>query len=176
MERLSISLNEKSVNILKKYQEKYDTSQADIIRRALNYFETMEKVTEKTSLDNIVSFAELLADREHLIIDIAHWKSFFIEIGEGSKKFWDDVYKIGDFHRKEYADRGLLEPDKILKYMEKTNWFTLKQDSKNNFTLILAVSESAKFIKTFFQGFFNNYQKKVNIQEEYMKIRISFST
>ncbi|MBE3140864.1 MAG: hypothetical protein IMZ53_09805 [Thermoplasmata archaeon] len=57
--------------------------------------------------------------------------------------------------------------------MEKTNWYTLKQDSKKNFTLVLAVSESARFIKIFFEGFFSNYPRKVDIQEEFMKIRIN---
>ncbi|MCJ7697706.1 MAG: hypothetical protein MUO73_05195 [Thermoplasmata archaeon] len=83
------------------------------------------------------------------------------------------MWKIGDFHRKEYSDKGIHEPEHILKYMEKTNWYTLKQDSKNNFTLVLAVSESARFIKIFFEGFFSNYPRKVDIQEEFMKIRIN---
>ena len=121
-----------------------------------------------------MAYINFLADNEHLIVDIVQWKAIFIEIGEGSKKFWDDVWKIGDFHRKEYSDEGIHEPEPILKYMEKTNWYTLKEDSKNNFTLVLAVSESARFIKIFFEGFFSKYPRKVDIQEEFMKIRINF--
>jgi len=84
------------------------------------------------------------------------------------------VWKIGDFHRKEYGDKAIHEPEPSLKYMEKTNWYTLKQDFKNNFTLVLAVSESARFIKIFFEGFFSNYPRKVDIQVEFMKILIHF--
>ena len=47
MERLSISLNEKSVAIIKKYQQKYDTSQAEFVRKALHYLDAMDEVTEK---------------------------------------------------------------------------------------------------------------------------------
>jgi len=84
------------------------------------------------------------------------------------------VWKIGDFHRKEYRDNSIRETVYILRYMEKINWYALKEDSKNNFTLVLSVSESARFIKIFFEGFFSNYPRKVDIQEEFMKIRIIF--
>ena len=174
MERLSISLNEKSVAIIKKYQQKYDTSQADIVRKALHFLDAMDEITEKTPLETILAYIHFLADNEHLIVDIAQWKAIFIEIGEGSKKFWDDVWKIGDFHSKEYRDKGIHEPEDILRYMEKTNWYSLKVDSKNNFTLVLSISESARFIKIFFEGFFSNYPQKVAVQEEFMKIRINF--
>lgn len=125
-------------------------------------------------METILAYINFLVDNEYLIVDIAQWKAIFIEIGEGSKKFWDDVWKIGDFHRKEYSDKGIHEPEHILKYMEKTNWYTLKQDSKINFTLVLVVSESTRFIKIFFEGFFSNYPQKVAVQEEFMKIRINF--
>jgi hypothetical protein len=173
MDRLSVSLNDKSSAIIQKYLTKYNTSQADIIRRALNWMNIIEETTEKVSLENILIYVDYLANSEHLILDIAHWKSIFIEIGDGSKKFWEDVYKIGDFHRKEYFDKGIRDTREILKYIEKANWYKLKEDSKNSFTLVLATAESARFIKTFFEGFFNKYPQKVDITEEYMKIRIN---
>jgi hypothetical protein len=173
MDRLSVSLNEKSLATIQKYLKKYDTSQADIIRRALNYMDIVEEATEKSSVENILTYIDFLADSEHLILDIAHWKSIFIEIGGGSKKFWDDVYKTGENHRKEYFDKGIKEVRQILKYIEKTNWYNLKEDSKNSFTLILATQGSSRFIKTFFEGFFSNFPQKVDISEEYMKIRIN---
>jgi len=133
----------------------------------------IEGPAEKISVDNILTYIDYLGNKEHLILDIAHWKSIFIEIGDGSKKFWDDIYKTGDFHRKEYFDKGIRDIQQILQYIEKANWFTLKEDSKNSYTLILAISESVRFIKTFFEGFFSNYPQKVEITEENMKIRIN---
>jgi len=173
MDRLSVSLNEKSLAIIQKYLNKYDTSQADIIRRALNCMDIMEETTNRVPMEDVFVYVDYLADREHLILDIAHWKSIFIEIDEGSKKFWDTIYKTGDFHRKEYSDKGIKDVRQILKYIEKTNWYKLKEDSKNSFTLVLAISESTRFIKTFFEGFFSNYPQKVEITEEDMKIRIN---
>jgi len=173
MERLSVSLNDKSLEIIQKYLQKYDTSQADVIRRALNWMNIIEENTEKVSVENMLTYVDYLANSEHLILVIAHWKSIFIEIGEGTKKFWDEVYKTGDCHRKEYFDKGIRDIRQILQYIEKANWYNLKEDSKNSFTLVLATSESAKFIKTFFEGFFSKYPQKVTLTEEYMKIRIN---
>ena len=173
MDRLSVSLNDKSLAIIQKYQTKYDTTQADIIRRALHWMNVIEEPAEKVSLENILTYVDYLGDNEHLILDIAHWKSIFIEIGDGSKKFWDEIYKTGDFHRREYFDKGIKDVKQILNYIEKTNWYSLKEDSKNSFTLILATAESVQFIKTFFEGFFSNYPQKVEITEENMKIRIN---
>ncbi|DAC72194.1 MAG TPA: hypothetical protein DSN98_06420 [Thermoplasmata archaeon] len=173
MDRLSVSLNDKSIATISKYLAKYDTSQADIIRRALQWMDIMETATDKVVLENILAYVDYLADGEHLILDIAHWKSIFIEIDEASKKFWDAVYKSGDFHRKEYFDKGIKDVSQILKFIEKANWYNLKEDSKNSFTLVLAILESTRFIKTFFEGFFSNYPQKIEITEEYMKIRIN---
>lgn len=173
MERLSVSLDEKSISTIKKYLTKYNTSQADIIRRALNCLETIEDATEKAPLQDILTYIDYLANKEHLILDIAHWKSIFTEIGEGSKKFWDEVYTIGDAHREEYFDKGIRDVKQVLEYVEKTNWYKLNIGSKQSFTLVLAVLESTKFIKTFFEGFFSNYPQRVEITEEYMKLRIN---
>jgi len=173
MERLSVSLDEKSISTIKKYLAKYNTSQADIIRRALNCLESVEDATEKAPMQDILTYIDYLANKEHLIIDIAHWKSIFTEIGEGSKKFWDEVYKIGDAHREEYFDKGIRDVKQVLEYVEKTNWYKLNIDSKQSFTLVLATLESTKFIKTFFEGFFSKYPQRVEITEEYMKLRIN---
>jgi hypothetical protein len=173
MDRLSVSLNDNSIAIIQKYQKKYDTTQADIIRKALYWMNIMEGPAEQVSVQNILTYVDYLANSEHLILDIAHWRSIFIEIGDGSKKFWDDVYKTGDHHRKEYFDKGIKDVQSILKYIEKTNWYNLKVDSPNSYTLILATAESVRFIKTFFEGFFSNFPQKVDIAEENMKLRIN---
>jgi len=173
MERLSVSLDEKSISIIKKFLEKYETSHADVIRRALNCLDSMEGIKEKAPVKDILIYIDFLANKEHLIVDIAHWKLIFTQIGEGTDIFWEEVYDIGDAHRKEYFDKGLREVKQILKYLEKTNWFKLSIDSDKSFTLILAVLESSKFIKTFLEGLFSKHPQKVKISQEYMKIRIN---
>ena len=172
MRRICANFDDESLEILEKYQTKYKGSTANLLRRALHCFKKFEELQEKASFEKIETYVNKLANMEHLIIDIADGKAIFSEIGEGSEKFWDDIYKIGEEHLKEYQDKGLRTVSQILRHVEITNWYKLSIDSENNFTLILAVSEASKFVKIFFEGLFNNYPKKVEVIEEFKKIRI----
>jgi len=57
-------------------------------------------------------------------------------------------------------DKGIREFEQILEYLEKTNWYKLNTDSQQSFTLVSAVLESTKFIKTFLEGLFSKYPQK----------------
>jgi hypothetical protein len=172
VERLSVSLNKESADIIQKYLPKYKGSKADLIRRALIYLDKYEGIQDTISLEIIETYIDYLGKMEHVIVDISHWKAIFNEIGEGSIEFWDEVYRIGEDHRKEYYDKGLKNIRKILEYVEKTNWYKLKVDSEEYYTLILTVSEASKFIKTFLSGLFKNYHRKVEVIDEGKKIRV----
>ncbi len=171
-ERLSISLNDESSNIIHKYLPKYGGSKADLIRRALTYLNKCEEIQENVTFNTIEAYIDYLGKLEHVIVDIAHWKVIFNEIGKGSSRFWDEVYRIGEEHRKEYYDKGIRNIRKVLEHVEKTNWYKLNVDSEDCYTLILTVSEASKFVKTFLSGFFRFYPRKVEINEEGKKIRI----
>lgn len=151
---------------------KYDTSQADIIRRALQWMAIMETTTEKTPLDNILTYVDRLSNNEHIILDIAHWRLFLNALNGGTKQFLNEVYKTGENHRSEYSEMGLRDVRQVLKFIEKTNWYTLNEESPTSFTLVLTVPESAKFIKSFFEGFFSKYPQRVEITEQDMKLRL----
>jgi len=172
MERLSVSLDEESQDIINKYLTKYKGSKANLIRKALEHLNYHEEIQKKISLEDIQIYIDYLAKMEHVIVDIAHWKSIFSEIGEGSEKFWEEVYQIGVEHWKEYSDKGIRNIQNILEYVERTNWYKLNIDSENTFTLILTVSEASRFVTTFFRGFFSRYSREVEIREEFKKIRI----
>ena len=172
MERLSISLDDESVPIINRFLPKYKGSKANLIRKALLCFKNLEEIEEKTTCENIRIYVDFLANMEHVIVDIAHWQSIFSEIGDGSEKFWAEVFDIGVEHMKEYSDKGIKNIQQVLEYVEKTNWYKLSVDSENRYTLILSVSEARKFVKVFFEGFFKNYPKDVQITEDYRKIRI----
>jgi len=172
MERLSISLDKESQDIIKAYLPKYKGSKANLVRRALEHLKDHEEIQKKVAFDSIKVYIDFLANMEHVIVDIAHWKAIFSEIGEGSEKFWDEVYQIGVEHWKEYSDKGMRNIKQILEYVEKTNWYKLNIDSENTFTLILSVSEASKFVTTFFRGFFSRQSRNIEISEEFKKIRI----
>lgn len=173
MKRLSVSLDDNTDSLITKLSLRHNVSKAEIVRRCVCCYSTIEDVMPIPSIDIIKVYIDYLSKGEHVILDVAHWKSIFSEIGAGSKNFWDEVYKIGKSHREEYYDKGLRDIKQILEYVEKTNWYKLNVDSKESYTLILAASESGTFIKTFFEGFFDEYPRKVDIVETKKKIRIN---
>ena len=172
MKRLCAYFDDESTAIIEKYEKKYGGSTAALLRRALLCLKNHEEAQEKTSWEHIIAYVDFLANMEHVIIDIAHFKAIFSKIGEGTEKFWEEIRRIGEEHTKEYYDKGLKNIKDILEYVENTNWYKLSVDSESGFTLILSVSESSEFVKNFFQGLFKNYPRKVEIIEDYKKIRI----
>jgi hypothetical protein len=172
MERLSVSLDERCIKLIDNYTEKYGTSKADIIRKALKNLKNAEEAKKKAKLQDINIYIDFLANMEHVILDIALWDLIFSQIGDSSEEFWEAVHGIGVDHSTEYHDKGLTKVKQILEYVERTNWYKLSVDSENSFTLILPVSKSRKFIRTFFEGLFSQYPRKVVITEEHKKIRI----
>jgi len=172
MKRICVNFDDESLVVIENYRLKYKGSMANLLRRAIKCLEICEEAQEKASLEKITAYIDFLAKMEHMIIDIAVGKAVFSEIGEGSEKFWNEIYKIGEEHSMEFQDKGLRTVMQVLEYIEKTNWYKLSIDSENSFTLILAVSEASKFIKTFLGGVFKKYPKKVEIKEEFKKIRI----
>ena len=172
MKRICVNFDDESLAIIESYKLKYKGSMANLIRRAIKCLEFCEESQEKASLEKITAYIDFLAKMEHVIIDIAVGKAIFSEIGGGSENFWNEIYKIGEEHSMEFQDKGLRTVEQILEYIEKTNWYKLSIDSENSFTLILAVSEASNFVKTFFEGVFKKYPKKVEIKEEFKKIRI----
>ena len=172
MKRICANFDDEALAILERYQTKYKGSTANLLRRALQCLKICEEMQEKAPQDYIKVYIDYLAKMEHVIVDIAHWKVIFSEIGEGSEKFWNEIHMIGEEHLKEYQDKGLKTVKQMLEYVEKTNWYRLSVDSENSFTLILVVSEASKFVKIFFEGLFENYPRKVEVIEEFKKIRI----
>lgn len=172
MERLSVSLSEDSIQLIHRFQSEYQCSKADVIRRGLHSLTVLEEMKKKASLEDIRAYLEYLPSMEHLILDIAHWKAMLCEIADGSEQFWRDIYTSGVVHKKEFDDKGITSMKEILEYIEKKNWYRLNVDSEKRFTLILNVSASSTFVKTFLEGLFSTLDDKIEINEEFKKIRI----
>ncbi|RLI63049.1 MAG: hypothetical protein DRO67_06365, partial [Candidatus Asgardarchaeum californiense] len=106
MKRISANFDDESLAILEKYQAKYKGSMSNLLRRALQCLKICEELQEKAPREYIQAYVDYLAKMEHVIVDIAHWKTIFSEIGEGSEEFWDKIRRIGEEHLKEYQDKG----------------------------------------------------------------------
>lgn len=170
--RLSISLDEKSADLVDDLQRRFDTSKAEVMREALKY---LKVATENGSVpvSTVSVYLDMLSKGEHVIVDTEHWRTLLKELGENSEDYWEKARKIGKQHWREYSDKGIRSVGNILKYVENANWYTLSKDSKKGFTLILKVQESKKFVKEFFKSLFEASPHEIEINEGYGKIRIN---
>ena len=172
MERLTISLDEKSKAIINSHSEEYNLNKTEVIRKALQSLVEQEKLKKTCDTERLHVYCEFLENKDHIILDVDHWDVFFKEIGEGSDEFWNNVFEIGVEHQLEYYNKGLREVKEILAFVEKTNWYILNEDSETSFTLILNLSISSKFVEYFFKGLFKNHPQDVKVKRGARKIRI----
>lgn len=173
MDRLTISLDDDSEAIIDTISKKYNLNKTGVIRKALQILDQQEKLKKTSSTDTIQAYCEFLENKDHIILDVDHWDTFFREIDEGSEEFWNEVYEIGVEHQKEYHNKGMRTVKDILSFVEKTNWYILNEDSEKSFTLILNLSNSGKFVEYFFKGFFKNHPQQVKIEKGARKIRVT---
>lgn len=173
--RLSISLDDETAKLIEKIQSKLGTSKAEVVRLSVGYLNVAEE-KGGVPLSTVNACLDFLAKGEHVIVDVEHWHSLFKEIGNGSENFWKEVREVGKNHWKEYHDKGLRNVRDVLDYVEKTNWYTMNVDSEHDFTLILRVPSSKRFVRTFFEGLFDASPYQVKISESYGKIRMSVVT
>lgn len=173
MDRLTISLDDDSEAIIDTISKKYNLNKTGVIRKALKILDQQEKLKKTSSTDTIQAYCEFLENKDHIILDVDHWDTFFREIDEGSEEFWNEVYEIGVEHQKEYYNKGMRTVRDILSFVEKTNWYILNEDSEKSFTLILNLSNSGKFVEYFFKGFFKNHPQQVKIEKGVRKIRVT---
>jgi hypothetical protein len=172
VERLTVSLDDESFYSLNEYAHKNKCTRSAVVKKALQLLTERFEIELTCNKEQLKAYCDFLLNKDHIILDIDHWKCFFKEIGEGSDTFWKEVYDIGVEHQEEYFTRGLRNVHDILRFVEKTNWYILNQDSENDFTLILNINDSSRFVETFFKGFFSKYPQKVAIAKGTSKIRI----
>ena len=110
MERICVSLDDKAIKLLETYENKLNTSKADVMRRALSCMETVTKATEKVPLDTIYAYIDCLAKMEHVMLDVSHWELIWSVIEDGTDEFWEEIREVGRDYRRELHSRGIRDP------------------------------------------------------------------
>lgn len=171
-ERMSVSLDLESVELVEKLQTEYQTSKSEIVRKALNY---LNVVTEEGRLspEKLKSIIKLSARPDTVIIDLSLIEAIVEELGEGSEKFKEDLRNIGYEIYREYCDMGIRSPSECLKTIEKTNLFDVAADSENSFTLVSVNQKIDKILKEFLEGLLQDYSQEIEVKAEHGKIRIT---
>ncbi|AEA46178.1 ribbon-helix-helix protein, CopG family [Archaeoglobus veneficus] len=153
LKRISVAVDSDTDRILRILAKKENKTISEIIRNAISVYSEFDKDKEKgVSPGKTKIYAELLAGREHVIVDIELWVAMLDELNEtASEKFWEIVEKIGYEHGIQYRMKGLYSLQDVLTHMENENWFRVKAD-EGIYTLILSARSEQRILRTFFKG------------------------
>ncbi len=167
--RVTVALDEESMKVFNKLKEELNLSQSEIVRRALKFYSEFRDL-EKYSKEKIETYIEMLAEGEHVILDIDHWASFlrFIEDHPRSDEFWKLHREVARAHAEEFEGRGV---DYILSRLEACNFFRVSKKG-DEYTLVLNNELTKKFVREFLEELFKRMGIKHEIKEDLMKLRL----
>ncbi|MDW7990235.1 MAG: ribbon-helix-helix protein, CopG family [Archaeoglobaceae archaeon] len=171
IERLSVSLDKTTREKLEKLMKNSGKSASQIIREFidLGYELLMLGVDSET----IRIWVDYLAKRQHMILDVEHWRLIFSEIEKSKNdEFWSQMEEIGLSHAMQYKLKGLDTVERILRYVEKTNWYEMKVEREGIYTIVLNDLKIKRFVRTFLEKVFEGQKLRVEIKEGFGKLII----
>ncbi len=172
IERLSISMDSETKAKLEKIRQRKGKSVSETIRDIINF--SYEIMKADVDLESVMIWIDYLAKRQHMILDIEHWRVIFSEIEKiDNKDFWKHMEEIGLSHAVQYKMKGLDTVDKILRYVEKANWYEIKDEGDGVYTLILNDLKIKKFVKVFLEKVFEGQGIKAEIREGFGKLIVA---
>jgi hypothetical protein len=165
--RLTISLDEKSLKILKDISFKENEKNlSQVVRKAIYMYYTIKiDLNFQRDIEWLRNWVNALSTGEHLIIDVEHWSTFFELLFNNISKedLLQKVRESGLSHGVQYAKRGINTIEEIVRTIERANWYEIKKEDEDTFVLILKEPRSCEFVKTFLEGIFESQNKNINI-------------
>lgn len=171
-ERMSVSLDLESVELVEKLQTEYQTSKSEIVRKALQYLEVISE-EGRVPPEELRTIIKLIARPDMITIDVSLIEAFLEGIDQEADKLKKEVHNVGKEIYNEYCDMGISTPGNCLKTIEKTNLFKVASDSKDSFTLVSANQKMDKILKAFLEGLLEEYTEDIAVKAEHGKIRIT---
>ena len=112
----------------------------------------------------------MLAEGEHVILDIDHWITFlkFIETHPEKEKFWEIHREVAKAHADEFRGKDVRY---VLERLEACNFFRINEKN-GEFTLVLNNEAVKKFVRMFLEEVLKGMGYDFEIREDLMKIRL----
>ncbi|MEM1998383.1 MAG: ribbon-helix-helix protein, CopG family [Archaeoglobaceae archaeon] len=169
VERLSISLDETTKEKLDRIVKQTGKTTSQVIRELIDFGYELSIIG--VDVDTIRIWVDYLAKRQHMILDVEHWRVIFNEIESiNNERFWEQMEEIGLSHAVQYKLKGLDTVEKILNYVEKANWYEMKIEKEGVYTLVLNDLKIKRFVKTFLENVFKGQRIKAEINEGFGKL------
>lgn len=172
MERLTISLDDDLAGALDDLQATSGESKANVLRRALRTYMMRQHGKGRPTQRDLRIWTDLLGSREHVIMDVAHVRLLFNQLGDAPPEFWSELRQIGIEHARQYMDKGLKRVEDMLDIMESANWFIVSPEGERSWALIFTEPSAKPFVRMFLEGFYSEHPARVEIVDERTKLRV----
>jgi len=172
-ERITVALDKETFGIFKKMKDDLGMSQSELAREALKFYSKHKSLFEFVEDEKVYTHAEMLSAGEHVILDIDHWLLFLrmVESHPDKEKFWELHREVSRAHGEQFKHK-FHNIESPLKRLEACNFFKLSKTSDGEFTLVLGSDAPKQFLKTELEEIFEGMGFKVEIKEDFLKLRV----
>jgi hypothetical protein len=171
--RVTIALDHETAKLFEALKAESKLSQSGLIRKALQFYSENKRLIDRHGTKRINTYVDMLADGEHVILDIDHFFMFLklVESTPNKEEFWENHKKVAQSHGEHLLPR-VKSPVEFLERLEACNFFKLSKSSDTEFTLILYSDITKKFVKTLIEGVYSEMGYNVEIKEDLAKLRL----
>jgi hypothetical protein len=174
--RITIALDEETAALFDKIREELRLSQSELMRRALKFYNDNRGLHASAPEGRILTYIDMLPGGEHVILDVDHWLMFLklLETSQDKEKFWEEHRRVARSHAEQFS-RKIVSPEVLLSRLEACNFFNVKKNAENDFTLVLSSELTKKFITIFLEEVLAGMGYKAEVKEDLAKLRIKVS-
>jgi len=172
--RITVAFDQATANLLEKISKETESSQSEIMRRALRFYSENKVMLDPASRKKAYAYMDLLLSGEHVILDVDHWLLFLslIESSPEQEKFWSAHRAVAQSHKEQLKSKVHTAED-VLTRLETCNFFRMTKNSEKDFTLVLGSEVSKKFIRILIEEFFSVVGIKAEIKENLTKLSVT---
>jgi Arc/MetJ-type ribon-helix-helix transcriptional regulator len=171
--RVTISFDEPTYAFFESLKKELRVSQSEVIRRAIRFYHENRATVGSVDKEKAREYVDMLADGEHVILDVDHWLLFLktIETSKDQAEFWETHREIARSHA-EQLGKKITSPQALLLRLEACNLFKLSHNGDNEFTLMTGPGTQRRFIREFLEETFSGMGFDAIIKEDYSKLRV----
>lgn len=171
--RITVAMDEETNALFDKLKTETKLSQSELLRRALKFYSENKGMLESVDSKTLATYVEMLAQGEHMILDVDHWLLFlrFLESAKDKEKFWENHRLVAKSHAEQFS-RKHLSLREVLERLEACNFYKLNKTSEHEFALVLSSDTTKQFVKLFLEEVFAGMGFKTEIKEDFAKLRV----
>jgi hypothetical protein len=171
--RVTIALDLETAKLFEEMKAETRLSQSGLIRKALQFYSENKRLIDRHGTKRISTYVDMLADGEHVILDIDHFLMFLklIDSSPDGSVFWENHKKVAQSHS-EHLKAKIKSPLDFLERLEACNFFKLSKTSDREVTLILYSDATKHFVRTLVEDVLVGMGFEVEIKEDLAKLRL----